>query len=114
MEHLRSLGAHVVGIVFNDSRRTPVHVARPVKSNRGVVEWVGHFLENVRALGARLRTQIRHTSRQGAVAIAPPQTIVPAPTADGGGGYDGSLSDSDKDTEGPLDARLVADTVQRS
>ena len=59
MEHLRSLGAHVVGIVFNDSRRTPVHVARRRQPGHPVSRSSGDTLAIWRSLGAQLTSAIR-------------------------------------------------------
>jgi len=59
MEHLRSLGAHVVGIVFNDSRRTPVHVARHPQAHHPVSRSSGDALAIWRSLGARMMSAIR-------------------------------------------------------
>jgi capsular exopolysaccharide synthesis family protein len=59
MEHLRSLGAHVVGIVFNDSRRTPVHVARHPQTHHPVSRSSGDALAIWRSLGARMMSAVR-------------------------------------------------------
>ncbi len=56
MEHLRSLGAHVVGIVFNDSRRTPVRVARRRQAGHPVSRSSGDALAIWRSLGAQMRS----------------------------------------------------------
>jgi len=59
MEHLRSLGAHVVGIVFNDSRRTPVRVAHRRQAHHPVSQSSGDALAIWRSLGTRMMSAIR-------------------------------------------------------
>jgi len=66
MEHLRSLGAHVVGIVFNDSHRAPVHVARGRQAGALVSRSSGDTLAIGRSLGAPMKSRRNgHTAGQG-------------------------------------------------
>jgi len=63
MEHLQSLGAHVVGIVFNDGQ--PGHIARPVERHGWIVDWIvdgrDSLTKTMRVFGARLPKLIRRT-----------------------------------------------------
>jgi capsular exopolysaccharide synthesis family protein len=66
MEHLRSLGAHVVGIVFNDSHRAPVHVALGRQAGDLVSRSSGDTLAIGRPLGPQMKSRRngRHTAGQ--------------------------------------------------
>lgn len=93
MEHLRSLGAHIVGVVLNDSHRSPVHMPRLATRQSQATGLLSNLFESLRTLGVRLLGTVRHTGRRVAVPAIPAQTIVSVATADGRPSNDGSSTD---------------------